>query len=178
MMPKFKLMLELRHFVLVNITMRREFIYKKIETDDEIAGAKKLIIEYTEWLNQDLSFQDIDDELRHFPKKYSEPDGSFIIAKDGTLTVGCVGFRKLEENICEMKRLYVIDAYKGMGIGKILVEKIIAEAAQKNYKKMRLDTINTMKAALNIYYQSGFYEIEAYYHNPHDNIVYLEKELL
>ena len=157
--------------------MERNIIYKRIETEDEIIGAKKLIVEYIQWLNQDLSFQNIDDELDNFPKKYEEPEGAFIIAKDNNCVVGCVGIRNIGNNICEMKRLFVNDIYKGKGIGKILVDKIIEEAIMKKYKIMRLDTLNTMEAALNIYYKIGFYEIEPYYNNPHNNIVYLEKKL-
>ena len=69
------------------------------------------------------------------------------------------------------------DNYKGKGIGKILVVKIIEEAKNKKYEIMRLDTIKTMEAALNIYYKIGFYEIEPYYNNPYSDVVYLEKIL-
>ena len=157
--------------------MGQNIVYKKIETDEEILGAKNLIIEYTQWLNQDLSYQNIDDELHNFPEKYKEPDGAFIIAKDGNNIIGCVGIRKLEDTICEMKRLFVNDNYKGLGIGRKLVEKIIEEAKTKNYKKMRLDTLSTMEAALNMYYKYGFYKIKPYYNNPNNNAEYLEKTL-
>lgn len=76
-----------------------------------------------------------------------------------------------------MKRLFVNDRYKGNGIGKKLVEIIIREARLKQYKTMRLDTLNIMDAALNIYRKNGFYEIEPYYNNPADGVVYLEKIL-
>ena len=150
---------------------------KKVITEDEILGAKKLILEYIQWLNQDLSFQNIDDELSNFPQKYKEPEGSFIIAKENNDVIGCVGFTNIGDKICEMKRLFVNDNYKGKGIGKKLVEKIIEYAKLKKYKIIRLDTINTMEAALNLYYKIGFYEIEPYYNNPHNDIVYLEKML-
>jgi ribosomal protein S18 acetylase RimI-like enzyme len=76
-----------------------------------------------------------------------------------------------------MKRLFVKDEYKMKGIGKKLVEKIIEDARIKNYERMRLDTLNTMEAALNLYRKNGFYEIEPYYNNPHHGVVYLEKIL-
>jgi len=157
--------------------MNQNFIYKKIETYEEILGAKNLIIEYVQWLDHDLGYQNIDDELHNFPEKYKEPDGSFIVAKDGNTIIGCVGIRKLEENICEMKRLFVNDHYKGLGIGRELVEKIIEEAKIKNYKKMRLDTLSTMEAALKMYYNNDFYNIKPYYNNPNTNAQYLEKIL-
>jgi len=157
--------------------MDQGIVYKKIETDEETTGAKKLIIEYAQWLNLDLCFQGIDNELNNFPDKYKEPDGAFIIAKENDDIIGCVGFRKLEPKICEMKRLFVNDNNKGKGIGKKLVEIIIEEAKTKKYEKIRLDTINTMTAALSIYYKNGFYEIEPYYNNPNRGTVYLEKIL-
>lgn len=159
----------------VYIYMNKNIVYKKLETDKEIIRAKGLILEYIKWLNTDLSFQNIDDELNNFPEKYQEPNGDFIIAKDNEDVIGCVGIRKIEKNVCEMKRLFVKDNYKGKGIGKKLVEKIMEEAKIKNYHKIRLDTSNTMQAALGIYYKFGFYDIKSYYNNPHDNIVYLEK---
>jgi ribosomal protein S18 acetylase RimI-like enzyme len=157
--------------------MNRNFIYKKLETNEEILGAKNLIIEYIQWLDQDLCYQNIDDELNNFPKKYDEPEGAFIIAKDNSNIVGCVGIRKIENKICEMKRLFVNENYKGKGIGKKLVEIIIEEARTKNYEKIRLDTLSTMESALKIYYKNGFNKIEPYYNNPNDNVVYLEKIL-
>jgi ribosomal protein S18 acetylase RimI-like enzyme len=155
----------------------KEILYKKLETEEEIIKAKDLIIEYIKWLNQDLAFQNIDDELINFPQKYKEPDGTFIIAKDNDNVVGCVGLRKLDKNICEMKRLFVNDKYKGNGIGEKLVEIIIEEAKHKNYKRMRLDTLKKMESALKIYYKNNFYEIEPYYNNPNNDVVYIEKIL-
>ncbi|MDR1494048.1 MAG: GNAT family N-acetyltransferase [Planctomycetaceae bacterium] len=105
-----------------------------------------MIIEYTKWLNQDLAFQNIDAELINFPQKYKEPDETFIITKDNNNVIGCVGLKRLNENICEMKRLFVKNKYKRKGIGKKLVEIIIDEAKCKNYEKMRLDTLKQWKS--------------------------------
>jgi hypothetical protein len=90
--------------------MGQGVVYKKIETDEEIAGAKRLVVEYAQWLGLDLCFQNIDDELDSFPEKYKEPEGAFFIAKENSNIIGCVGIRKLEPGICEMKRLFVIDS--------------------------------------------------------------------
>ena len=157
--------------------MGQGIVYKKIETDEETAGAKELIIKYAQWLNLDLCFQNFDEELGCFPEKYKEPDGAFIIAKENNSIIGCVGIRKIGAQICEMKRLFVNDDYKGKGIGKKLVEEIIEEAKNKKYEKIRLDTIDTMDTALNIYCKNGFYKIEPYYNNPNEGTVYLEKIL-
>jgi ribosomal protein S18 acetylase RimI-like enzyme len=157
--------------------MNKNIVYKKPETDEEISGAKKLIVAYVQWLNHDLCFQNIDDELSNFPDKYRDPQGTFLIAKENNEVVGCVGIKKIENSICEMKRLFVNDRYRGNGIGKKLVEMIAGEAKRKHYEKIRLDTLATMEEALNIYRKNGFYEIEPYYNNPADGVVYLEKIL-
>ena len=153
-------------------------VYKKLETEAEIIEVKNLILEYIKWLNTDLCFQNIDDELNYFPDKYKEPEGTFIIAKENNKVVGIIGLKKLENKICEMKRLFVSDNYKGKGIGKRLVEIIIKEAKIKQYERIRLDTLDTMETALKIYYKNDFYKIEPYYNNPVDGAVYLEKYII
>jgi ribosomal protein S18 acetylase RimI-like enzyme len=157
--------------------VENNILYKKLETEDEINRSKIIIKKYVKWLNLDLSFQDIDKELNDFPGKYMEPNGTFIIAKDKDNVIGCVGLKKWDEEICEMKRLFVNDKYKGKGIGKKLVEIIIEEAKKEKYTIMRLDTFKTMESALKIYYKNNFYKIEPYYNNPYNGVVYLEKIL-
>jgi ribosomal protein S18 acetylase RimI-like enzyme len=159
------------------IFMENNIVYKKLESEEEIYLAKELILEYIKWLHVDLTFQNIDDELENFPGKYKSPDGEFIVAKQNDTVIGCVAIKKLENKICEMKRLFVKDKHKNKGIGKKLVEKIVEEAKKRNYEKMRLDTLNIMETALNIYYKNGFYEIKPYYNNPYNGVIYLEKIL-
>jgi predicted N-acetyltransferase YhbS len=105
--------------------MQEAIAYKKLETNEEIIMARELMLEYIQWLNTDLTFQNIEDELKYFPRKYQPPEGEFIIAKENSTVIGCVAMRKLESAICEMKRLFVKDAYQKRGIGKQLVEMII-----------------------------------------------------
>jgi carbonic anhydrase len=133
--------------------------------DDDIVQTKELIQEYFKWVDKDLCFQNVDEELRLFPKKYAEPDGGFFVAKADGRVVGCVGYWKWGDGICEMKRLYVTDAYKGRGVGKRLVRLCIEDAGAKGYGRMRLDTLESMEAALGIYRSWGFLEIPEYYNN-------------
>jgi ribosomal protein S18 acetylase RimI-like enzyme len=157
--------------------MERNVLYEKPGDGNEVEMARKLVTEYAKWLNVDLSFQDFEKELSDFPGGYREPHGAFIIAKDENKVVGCVGLKRLDEDICEMKRLFVDDEYKGKGIGRKLVEIAIEEARSKKYRAMRLDTLKRLKDALKIYCRNGFCEIAPYYGNPHDDVVYLEKML-
>jgi len=88
-----------------------------------------------------------------------------------------VALRPLQGNICEMKRLYVLPEYQGGGIGRALALSVIGEARKKGYHKMRLDTIESMKAAQTLYFSLGFKTIEAYRHNPLENPCFMELEL-
>ncbi len=153
-----------------------EIIYAK--TDEEVQTAKMLFEEYAEWLGMDLGFQNFQEELVSMPGKYAGPAGGLLIAKYDGEIAGCGAVRKLEDGVCEMKRLFVREKFRGKGIGKALAERIVAEARKIGYKKMRLDTDGQrMFKAMAIYKSMGFVEIEAYYHNPYDGVVYLELEL-
>ncbi|OXV05066.1 hypothetical protein Egran_07166 [Elaphomyces granulatus] len=132
-------------------------------------------MEYAFSLNFSLCFQDFDNELDTLPGKYSPPDGFILLAFTDNKCAGCIALKKLEDGICEMKRLYVRPEYRNLGIGKMLVEKLIDEARQIGYAKMRLDTIeDKMKNAVKLYKSFGFYKIDAYYENPQPGVLYME----
>lgn len=146
-------------------------------TPEDRLRARDFVERYVRSLGIDLSFQEIESELADFPSKYSEPQGTFLLAKDGDDIVGCVGLKKLDDEACEMKRLYVADSHKGEGIGKRLVGAIIEDAKGKNYKKMRLDTLEDMRAAQSLYLSFGFRRISAYVYNPIKGAIFMEKNL-
>ena len=157
-----------------------EVIYQKLN-EEYVERAKRLIYEYVKWLNVDLAFQGFEVEMNTFPALYAEPFGCFLIAladDGGDEVVGCVALKPLSGEICEMKRLFVADKFKGKGIGKELISRLIVEARKKGYKKMRLDTAQTlMIKAKSLYDYFGFVEIKAYVYNPYPDIVFMELEL-
>lgn len=139
--------------------------------------AKSITNDYMKWLDMDLSFQSTDNEFQIFDKMYGKPEGCFIYAKIGDYIVGGVGTRKIGEGICEMKRLFVYNEFQGMGIGKLLSDKIIDISREFGYVKMRLDTVKRLEKAISLYEKSGFYEIPAYYANPDPTVKYFELKL-
>ena len=144
----------------------------------DIPQVKKLIDEYLSWINISLDFQNIAAELASFPDFYGEPSGSFFVAKQWDEIIGCVGLKPLEQDICEMKRLFVIDRFKGSGVGKQLITQVLIEAKSKSYAKMRLDTLPIMAAAHSLYKSFGFYEIGQYVRNPIAGAIFMEIDLL
>jgi len=135
------------------------------KTLEELQCAQKLFEEYAASLNFDLCFQNFAEELANLPGEYSPPDGCILLAWQDGESAGCVALRKLDESICEMKRLYVTPAFRGLGIGKALTEAIIAEARMKSYKKMCLDTVPSMHEAQTLYESLGFQDVQTYRHN-------------
>lgn len=148
------------------------------ETSEEIAAARTLFREYEASLGFKLCFQNFDEEVENLPGKYAAPDGRLFLAfADGKLA-GCIALRKLEEKICEMKRLFVREDFRGLKIGKFLIEKLIAEAREIGYEKMRLDTYPPkMTRAVEIYKFYGFYTIKPYYFNPYGETLFMEADI-
>lgn len=138
---------------------------------------KNLILEYTNQLNRDLSFQQIEEELNDPSKKYTAPQGEILVAIDGDEVLGMVAYNRHSETRCEMKRLYVKPDARGSHLGDILVKTIIEKAKMSGYKEMVLDTLIPMKAAIHLYKKYGFEECAPYYNNPMDDVIYMIKRL-
>ncbi len=128
--------------------------------DDEYEQARELFLEYVDSLGVDLSFQNISIELQNIPGEYAPPDGCILLALDNEQPAGCVALRKIDEQVCEMKRLYVTPEWKGSGVGKKLALAIIDEAKIRGYSFIRLDTLPTMEQAIQLYRSLEFYPIE------------------
>ncbi|MGB0887902.1 MAG: GNAT family N-acetyltransferase [Vicingaceae bacterium] len=139
--------------------------------------AKKLTHDYMAWLGEDLFYQGIEKEHNTFDTMYGKPNGCFIYVLINNEVAGGVGVRKLEEGICEMKRLFVYDKFRGHQLGLLLSKELLKVSKELGYQKMRLDTIPRLKNAMQLYFLLGFYVIPKYYNNPDKNVVYFEKKL-
>jgi ribosomal protein S18 acetylase RimI-like enzyme len=151
--------------------------FRHVTGQNMIEEIKQLFLEYINSLKVDLTFQDLETELKTLPGKYAPPNGVLILALINGKEAGCVALRKISDNVCEMKRLYVRDEFRGLGIGKNLVSKVIKEAKGLNYQYIRLDTLPTMKNAQSLYEMFGFYDIEPYIYNPIKGTRFLELKL-
>jgi ribosomal protein S18 acetylase RimI-like enzyme len=140
---------------------------------DQIETIRVLFAEYTQMLGVNLDFQNYAEELEQLPGKYGLPDGRLYIAFADSKAVGCVGMRRINDTSCEMKRLYVKTEFRGHKIGQMLANKIIEDAVELKYDYMLLDTFATLKKAVSLYKKLGFYEIEPYYNNPLENVIYM-----
>ena len=149
----------------------------QVETEQDFQTARTLFTEYAVSLGFDLDFQHFDQELAGLPGSYALPAGCLLLAMRGDQAIGCAALRRLEEGVCEMKRLYVRPGFRGLGIGRRLAQAIIAKARQIGYARMRLDTVPSMKEAQVLYRSLGFTEIPPYCYNPIVGATFMELDL-
>lgn len=149
--------------------------FVQAESAEQLDHARELWREYADWLEVDLCFQNFEKELAELPGRYALPEGRLWLALSDDKLAGSIALRKIADGICEMKRLYVRPQFRGQGIGRQLTTRLIEEARQIGYARMRLDTLpSKMKEAIAVYRSAGFTEIEPYYHNPTADAVYME----
>jgi putative acetyltransferase len=154
------------------------FSVTQAESPDQVAQARELFLEYAESLGFSLCFQNFDKELARLPGDYAPPEGRLLLAECEGELAACVALHKLEPGICEMKRLYLRPQFRGKGLGRALADRVIAEARQIGYERMRLDTVEpVMKDAVAMYRKLGFKEIAPYRPNPMAGAMYMELEL-
>ncbi|HEY4373477.1 MAG TPA: GNAT family N-acetyltransferase [Burkholderiales bacterium] len=143
----------------------------------DAAAVCGLFREYAAWLAIDLSFQDFENELANLPGRYAAPAGRLLLAWPGEAgagePLGCVALRPIGEGACEMKRLYLRPAARGAGLGRVMAERICAEARALGYRSICLDTLPRMAAAVHLYTDLGFREIAPYTYNPVPGTLFL-----
>jgi len=147
----------------------------------ELDALRDIFREYAASLKVDLCFQGFDQELLALPGEYAEPRGALRMARVDGQVAGCCALRPMDSvdypNACEMKRLYVRPAFRGLGLGRQLADAIMDAAHIGGYSYVLLDTLDDMEAARALYEDLGFEEIPPYYHNPIAGAHYLKAEL-
>ena len=145
----------------------------------DIPEIARLFAAYEQHIGVDLSYQGFADEVASLPGKYAPPHGQLLIARDRAASaIGCVALRPLAEpGCCEMKRLFVAPAARGLGLGRALMEAIVSEAARLGYRAVRLDTLPTMTAAIAMYRAAGFEPIAPYYDTAPAGTIFLGRTI-
>ena len=157
---------------------------KLVRGFDRMDDVRAIFAEYTQMLvdidetfARYLELQRYDDELAHPEKKYGEPDGRLWLALADGQAAGTVALRRLDETRCEMKRLYVRPAFRRLGLGRTLMERVIRDAREIGYRHMLLDTLPPLTEALAMYHARGFYDIPCYNDSPVETTIFLQLDL-
>lgn len=167
----------------------------------EFEAMRAIFRDYAATLDIDLGFQNFEGELAALPGDYAEPRGALLLALvdvrhpdaepatpaiprgngEMAYVAGCCALRPLDNadypNAAEMKRLFVRPGFRGLGVGRQLVDAILAAAQGRGYACVLLDTLDDMESARALYQDLGFFEVPPYYHNPVAGAHYLKVEL-
>lgn len=156
---------------------RVSIIIHLASNDADYAAFGVLVREYADWcrarfaheawmIELAFSHQSLDSELESLPVRYGPPGGKTFLARRDGEVVGCGAYRRRSDEVCEMKRLFVPDRFRGLGIGRKLSAAIIAGAREERFKLMRLDTAAQMSEAVALYEASGFKRCAPYNEYP------------
>jgi ribosomal protein S18 acetylase RimI-like enzyme len=140
----------------------------------ELDEVRSLLRAFVAWLRkryvEDIALIDryfgddaFEQELAELPGKYAPPAGSLLIAYALGKPAGCVALTDLGPGICEMKRLFVDTQFRGMGVGRALVDQAIVGAKASNYHLIRLLTGKGQHEAVRLYERFGFTRVAPYY---------------
>lgn len=161
----------------------------RIERATDMQLVREMLEEYARATHVDLSFQNFDHELDTLPYQYDPILVAWMDVRQTLLSVdaqtgvsvpqaaGCVALRRIDDETCEMKRLYVRPGFRGKAAGRALAEAVIVEAKRRSFKRMRLDTLPAMHEALALYESLGFTDIAPYRYNPIAGSRYMELDL-
>ncbi len=157
----------------------------------EVAAFGGLISEYVAWCREryrddpwfvEMTFnhQGLDAELLALHTLYAPPNGRMLIAEDSDEILGGVAYRHVDDDTCEMKRLFVRTTANGRGLGRKLCEALMQQAARDGYIRMRLDTMQDVVEAIGLYRTLGFTDCAPFVEYPErmqPMMLFMERDL-
>ncbi len=143
-------------------------------TQEQLNSVRRLMRAFVDWHRQrheqDIALIDqyfdagaFEEEVANLPGKYAPLKGRLLLATYAGQPAGCVALRAIDDETCEMKRMFVYPQLRGKGVGRGLAEAIVREAKTIGYSSMLLDTSFRQIEAQNLYQSLGFKQIDPYY---------------
>lgn len=157
--------------------MKNKYNIVLAQTAEHFNAGRQLVAEYIGALSFDVSFQNYEVDIAELHTMYNKPHGALWLVEEEGRYKGCSGVRKIDEQICELKRTYLQPELRGKGLGQLLLQYCMNVAREIGYQKMYLDTHLDMGPAIALYTKNGFKDIPPYYHNPIEETKYLGLEL-
>ncbi len=148
-----------------------------VEDAPSLAAARELFEEYWKSFGFTPCFQNFGQEVANLPGDYTPPHGRLALAWVDEQPAGCVALRRYDATRAEAKRLYVRPHFRGCGLGRALLEWVIAEARSAGYAEIIGDTMPVMTDALALYDRFGFERTAPYAAEPTPGAVFIRFKL-
>ena len=145
--------------------------------DDAVEQVRGLFLEYWQAFGFSPCFQGFDQEVRALPGAYAPPGGALALVEIDGEVAGCIALRRFDAARAEAKRLYVRPRFRGRGVGKGLLDWLVARARALGYVELVGDTVPQMAVALAMYERYGFQRTESYSSTPTPGAIYLRLPL-
>jgi len=150
---------------------------RPVESAADLEEVRHLFEEYWSDFGFTPCFQNFDQELAGLPGAYAPPDGRLAVAWVNDEAAGCIALRRFDRDRCEGKRLYVRPAFRGSGIGRALMDWLIAQARHAGYREMVGDTLPVMQTAVTMYQRMGFERTGPHRGEPAPQAIYMRLRL-
>jgi putative acetyltransferase len=144
---------------------------------DGLAVVRILFQEYWDSFGFTPCFQNFGEEMAGLPGKYAQPSGRLALALVDEQPAGCIALRRIDERQAELKRLYVRPSFRGLGLGRALLEWMMNEARSAGYAELVCDTMQVMRDALALYERMGFKRGKPYAEQPTEGAIFLHINL-
>jgi len=153
------------------------FVVREATSATDVDAVRQLVLAHADQRATTPGIEHMRADAIRLPGPYIAPHGAIWLAEAGDAAVGCVALRPLPDGVGEVKRMYVDSAWRGKGVGRALLEALIAHARTLGYQSLRLGTLSDMTAARALYASLGFAPIERYRADEMVDTEFYEKSL-
>ena len=142
--------------------MSQPFCIRSAVTAEDIAEVRRLVHAHADARATTPGVDFVRADAERMPGSYAPPHGGVWLATAHGGGIGCVALRPVDDGIAEVKRMFVDQDWRGRGVGRALMDALIAGARERGYARLRLGTLHDMHAALSLYQSLGFTPIDRY----------------
>jgi putative acetyltransferase len=165
---------------------RPRTVFRRADWAKDLSTVRRLLQDYRDWLAEhqapvsergpdaEVALRRIDEEIAGLPGVYGPPGGDVILAIDEGEVAACGSLREWEPGVGELKRVYVRADHRGKGFGPRLTGALLDRARELRYRRVRVDALPTMYAAIEFYQEMGFRRIPPYRPHPVPGTLFFE----